>query len=227
MPAQQPTRRQVLRTAAAGVIGAGAAGLLAACTTLDRESRIVTTPTTPASTASAASTLLVYFSRSGENYWNGGRRTLDVGNTEILAELIRDQIGCDVYRVKAADPYSDRYDSTVARNAEEQNSDDRPEIASPLPDLTQYDRILLGSPIWNVQPPMIMATFAENAGLQGKDVYPFVTYAVSGLGNTASFYRDLTTGAQLHNGLAVRGEEVRGASAGSDVDRWLRAAGLA
>lgn len=169
----------------------------------------------------------MYFSRAGENYWNGGRRTLDVGNTEVLANLIRDQIGCDVYRIDAADAYSDRYDPTVSRNVDEQNRDARPEIAGNLPDLSGYDTVLLGSPIWNVQPPMIMATFAESANLTGKDVYPFVTYAVSGLGNTASFYRDLDTGARFHDGLAVRGEEVRDASASSDVDRWLRAAGLA
>lgn len=226
MPAQQPTRRQLLRTAAAGTISAATAGLLAACTTPDRESRTVTTPTTPARSDSAA-TLLVYFSRAGENYWNGGRRTLDVGNTEVVANLIRDRIDCDVYRIEAAEAYSDRYDPTVSRNVDEQNSDARPAIAQPLPDLSRYGRVLLGSPIWNVQPPMIMAAFAEAADLTGKDVHPFVTYAVSGLGNTALFYRELNTGARLHDGLAVRGEEVRDASAGSDVDRWLRAAGLA
>ncbi|WP_263091917.1 flavodoxin [Curtobacterium sp. RIT-PI-V] len=226
MPAQQPTRRQLLRAAAAGAISATAAGLLAACTTPDRECHTVTTPTTPARSDSTA-TLLVYFSRAGENYWNGDRRTLDVGNTEILANLIRDRIDCDVYRIEAAEAYSDRYDPTVARNVDEQNNDARPTIAQPLPDLSRYERVLLGSPIWNVQPPMIMATFAEAADLTGKDVHPFVTYAVSGLGNTASFYRELNTRARFHDGLAVRGEEVRDTSAGSDVDRWLRAAGSA
>ena len=227
MSAQQPTRRQLLRTAAAGAISAAAAGLLAACTTPDRESSFVTTPTTPTASGSAASTLLVELSRAGENYWNGGRRTLDVGNTEVLATLIRDRIDCDVYRIDAADAYSNRYDPTVARNVEEQNNDARPEITGNLPDLSGYDTVLLGSPIWNVQPPMIMATFADEADLTGKDVYPFVTYAVSGLGNTASFYRDLDIGARFHDGLAVRGEDVRDASAGTDVDRWLRANGLA
>lgn len=226
MPAQQPTRRQLLRTAAAGTISAAAAGLLAACTTSDRESRTVTTPTTPVP-GNPDRTLLVYFSRAGENYWNGGRRTLDVGNTELLANLIRDRIDCDVFRIEAADAYSDRYDPTVARNVDEQNSDARPAIGGNLPDLAGYETVLLGSPIWNVQPPMIMATFVEAVDLTGKDLRPFVTYAVSGLGNTASFYRDLDSGARLGTGLAVRGEDVRGASAGTDIDRWLRVADLA
>lgn len=221
MPVPQPTRRQLLRSAVAGAISAAAAGLLAACTTSESEGRAVTAPANPAP-SSAAATLLVYFSRPGENYWDGGRRTLDVGNTEILANLIRDQIGCDVFRIEAADAYSDRYDPTVARNVEEQNSDARPAIADALPDLSQYGRVLLGSPIWNVQPPMIMATFAEGADLTGKDIHPFVTYAVSGLGNTASFYRDLNTGGQLRDGLAVRGENVRDSSTIATIKQWLR-----
>jgi hypothetical protein len=76
-----------------------------------------------------------------------------------------------------------------------------------------------------VQPPMIMATFVEAIDLTGKTVRPFVTYAVSGLGSTAAFYRDLNTGAQLGDGLAIQGEEV--ADGGSDLDQWLSAAGLA
>ena len=221
MPLQQPTRRQLLRTAAAGAISAAAAGLLAACTTPESQSRPVTAPATLAPSG-PASTLLVYFSRPGENYWNGGRRTLDVGNTEILANLIRDQLDCDVFRIEATDAYSARYDPTVGRNVDEQNSDARPAIADPIPDLSRYDRVLVGSPIWNVQPPMIMATFAEGANLTGKDVHPFVTYAVSGLGNTASFYYDLNTGGRLHDGLAVRGEDVRDSGTIATVEQWLR-----
>ncbi|MCJ1698015.1 hypothetical protein MT349_19705 [Rathayibacter caricis] len=173
--------------------------------------------------------LLAYFSRPGENYWNGGRRTLDIGNTEVLAGLISDRIDCDVYRIEAADPYSDRYDPTVARNVQEQDTNARPAIAKPLPDLTGYDTVLLGSPIWNVQPPMILATFTEGVDLTGKTLLPFVTYAVSGLGSTDSFYRGLGTGAQLGDGLAVRGEDVaEGApDVGTDVDQWLSASGLA
>lgn len=170
--------------------------------------------------------LLAYFSRAGENYWNGGRRTLDTGNTEVLADLIRDRIDCDVFRIEAADPYSDSYDDTVARNVREQGDDARPAIADDLPDLSGYGTVLLGSPIWNVQPPMIMATFAEAATLTGATVLPFVTHAVSGLGSTESFYRDLRTGARIGDGLAVRGEDVRDGGTGSDVDRWLSAAGL-
>jgi flavodoxin len=58
--------------------------------------------------------LLAYYSRAGENYYYGGRRILEVGNTEVLADMIRQLIGCDVYEIEAADPYPYSYDAAQA-----------------------------------------------------------------------------------------------------------------
>ena len=74
------------------------------------------------------------------------------------------------------------YDETVQRNVSEQDTDARPAIANPLASITGYDTVLLGSPVWNVRPPMIMTTFTDSHDFTGKTILPFVTYAVSGLG---------------------------------------------
>jgi flavodoxin len=169
--------------------------------------------------------LLVYFSRPGENYWNGGRRNLRVGNTQVLAGMIADRLDCDVHRIQAADPYSEDYDETVQRNVREQNADARPRIANPLDSLDGYDTILLASPIWNVRAPMIMSTFAERHDVAGKTVLPVTTHAMSGLGTTAEDYAQVCEGARIGTGLAVRGEEVRSEGARA-VDAWLRRTGL-
>jgi flavodoxin len=172
----------------------------------------------------AGRVLLVYFSRAGENYYYSGRRDLEVGNTEVLASMIADLISCETYRIEAADPYPNSYDATVVRNVAEQDANARPAIADPLASIEAYATVLLGSPIWNVRPPMIMSTFAEAFDFTGKTVHPFVTYAVSGLGSTQRVYTEACRGARFGDGLAVRGEEVtqhRG-----DVETWLREAGL-
>ena len=65
--------------------------------------------------------LVVYFSRAGENYWDGDRKNLKKGNTAVLAEEIAKQTGADVYEIVAADPYSDDYGATVARNVREED----------------------------------------------------------------------------------------------------------
>lgn len=179
---------------------------------------------TTSSVLSRGRVLLAYFSRPGENYHNGGRRTLEIGNTQVVAEMIQQSTGCDVYRITAADPYSDNYDTTVQRNVREQNSDARPAIVDPPASLDGYDTVLLGSPIWNVRPLMIMSTFTEAYDFTDTTVLPLVTYAVSGLGRTVEIYTASCRGATFGEALAVRGEEV--ADSRAAVDAWLRRVGL-
>ncbi len=168
--------------------------------------------------------MLAYFSRAGENYYYGGRTNLTVGNTEVLAGMIRGLFACDVHRIEPADPYPVDYEETVRRNVREQDADARPVIANPLASIEGYDIVLLGSPIWNVRAPMIMSTFAESFDFTGKTIFPFTTYAVSGLGTTVRDYASSCPGATIGEGLAVRGEEVTGA--GADVESWLRRIGV-
>lgn len=180
------------------------------------------TPSTQPS--EGTSTLLVYFSRPGENYWEGGRRDLEIGNTKRLAATIAELIDCDEYEILAADPYPDAYDPTVERNQREQNEDVRPAIAGELPDISSYSMVIIGSPVWNVRAPMIMSTFVESVDLAGKRVLPFVTYAVSGMSGVDQDYRDALPSSEVATDLAVRGEDVDGARA--DVEAWLRGSGL-
>lgn len=196
-------RRRFLRVGAATVVG------LTGCGTEPSDEAgasrsSATRPTTQ--TGSGARVLLAYFSRAGENYHYGSRTFLEVGNTEVLAGIISDRISCHVHRIEAAEPYSDDYDDTVARNVREQDADARPAIANPLPDIDGYDVVLLGSGIWNVRPPMIMRTFAEGLDFSGKTVLPVVTYAVSGLGTAAEEYAQACPGATIGDGLAGAGK---------------------
>lgn len=174
--------------------------------------------------SNGAKMVLVYFSRPGENYWEGGRRDLEVGNTKKLAQMITDRIDCEKHEILAADPYPEAYDPTVKRNVEEQDSDTRPGIRGQLPDLTRYDIIMIGSPVWNVRAPMIMSTFIDGVDLKGKTVLPFVTYAVSGMAGVDQAYRDALPGSDMRDGLAVHGEDVD--RSGADVEEWLRTNGL-
>ena len=168
--------------------------------------------------------LLVFFSRAGENYFNGGRKDLAVGNTEVVAGMVRDALRCDVFQIKAVDPYPHSYDATVQRNVREQNDNARPKIANLPASLGGYRTILIGSPVWNVRAPRIMLTFTERYDFTGKTIYPFTTYAMSGLGSVVDEYRAACRGAKLGAALAIRGEEAEGSR--KAVDGWLRRIGL-
>jgi Flavodoxin len=149
-------RRSFLRIALAGCAGATVGMPLSACGAGWRSgARPDPKRARGSARALGGRILLAYFSRAGENYWNGGRRNLEVGNTEVLAGIIRARLDCDVHRIQAADPYSQSYDATVACNVREHDADARPGIANPLSSIDRYDTILLASPIWNVRAPMI------------------------------------------------------------------------
>ena len=217
-------RRAFLRRAVVGVAGVASGALLNGCFDAPSSAQSTSAPTTPANNKNPNKVLLAYFSRPGENYFYGKRTNLKVGNTEVLANMIRQRIECDVYRIVPANPYSDDYEATVARNVREQQANARPAIVKPLASIQSYDTVLLGSPIWNNRAPMIMSTFAEGFDFTGKTVIPFTTHAMSGLGTTVRDYAALCSGATIGEGLAVRGEEVR--EAGAAVESWLRRLGL-
>ena len=172
----------------------------------------------------APKALLVYFSRAGENYFNGGRKVLEVGNTEIVARMIHNALGCDAFRIEPLDPYSDRYEPTVQRNVREQNENARPGIVGLPASIAAFDTILIGSPIWNVRAPRIMLTFAEHFDFTGKKVHPFTTYAMSGLGHVVEEYASACRGATIGEALAIRGEEAE--KGRPRVEAWLRRIGL-
>lgn len=216
-------RSLVLASLSGGIVRGVRASPVRADSQPRHEADMETTPS-PGTPAASSAVLLVSFSRAGENYVYGGRTNLVVGNTDVLATMIGEQVVCDTYRIEATDPYSDDYDATVERNVREQDADARPAIAHPLDSIDQYDTILLGSPIWNVRPPRIMLTFAESFDFTGKRVYPFTTQAMSGLGSAMDDYADAFPGAVIGDGLAVRGEEVLDAAPA--VDSWLRRIGL-
>ncbi|MCZ4513889.1 flavodoxin [Streptomyces sp. ActVer] len=218
-----PDRRKLLRAVLLGGATAMTGAQITACSTPTPPEPTAERPATRAAPGERGRILLAYFSRPGENYSYGGRTTLDIGNTEVLAGMIGDRVECDVHRIEAVDPYPENYDETVARNAREQKADARPSIANPLSSTARYDTILLGSPIWNVRAPMIMSTFAERLDFRGKTVFPFTTHAMSGLGTTERDYAASCRGATIGEGLAVRGEEVR--QADTEVRSWLRRIG--
>ena len=222
MTADPIARRTVLR----GSLSLAVLPLLAACGLSDPESSqpAPSTSASPTPSRQRPLVLMAYFSRAGENYWNGGRKDLTVGNTEVVAATISELVDVDTYRILAADPYPHDYEETVARNVQEQQDEARPQIAGALPDVSGYSTVLLGSPVWNVQEPMILRTFIDSVDLTGKTIHPFVTYAVSGMGRVAQNYERFIPAATISEGLAVRGEEAT--QARPEIQDWLRAVGL-
>lgn len=150
--------------------------------------------------------IVIYFSRTN--------------NTERIAEFIIEETGSDSYEISAKDPYSDEdinYNNSNSRANREQNDPTaRPEIGSETIDLSSYDVIYLGYPIWWGQAPKIMYTFVESYDLSGKTMVPFCTSASSGIGSSAT---NLAQSAQSANWLT--GRRFTSSTAKNEVTTWL------
>jgi flavodoxin len=172
--------------------------------------------------------LVVYFSRTGEQYQVG---VIDKGNTAIVAEMVAEKTGADLFEVVPAD---DHYPMTYAELTDvakqEQNDNARPEYAGEVPDLSQYDTIFIGAPVWWGDWPMIMYTFFENnaEGLAGKTLVPFSTHEGSGLSGLDSKLAGACPSSTVAEGLAIRGADCQNDQEGvsSEVDGWLAALGF-
>ena len=140
--------------------------------------------------------LVAYFSRAGEQYSVGN--VLE-GNTSIIAKLIANKTGADLFEIKVAqDNYPKEYVPLTEFAKKEKQQNARPEIAGRVDDFDKYDTIFLGYPNWWGDMPMPVYTFLENYDLTDKEVHHFCTHEGSGgvkkdgfatYGHTAQNYR--------------------------------------
>jgi flavodoxin len=133
-------------------------------------------------------TLVVYYSKSG--------------NTKKLAELIKEKTKADIYEIELDGNYYGGFLKTLIADYKQIKTKEYPKIKNELPDLSSYDLIFVGSPVWGytVAPPVL--SFLQSADLSGKTVVPFASYG----GNAGTFFEDFAANAknaQTLKGFAV------------------------
>lgn len=153
------------------------------------------------------SSLVVYFSRADENYFNGELRNIDVGNTEVIAKMIQKYTGADIFRIEPLKPYSKSYNECIAQAKDDLQRGARPELKSYLPSIDQYDTIYLGYPNYWGTMPMCVFTFLEHYDFKDKRIYPFCTHEGSGLARSENDIKRCCKG-QVMSGLAIHGSDV-------------------
>ena len=164
--------------------------------------------------------LTVYYSRKGENYWGGSIKNLSKGNTEIVAEMIHDAVGGDLFEVDTVKPYSADYSTCTEEAKQELHTNARTELKKYMDSLDGYDIIFVGYPNWWGTMPMAMFTFLEHYDLKDKKIVPFCTNEGSGMGSSERDLNKICTGAVVEKGLAVRGCEA--AKSGDKVSAWAK-----
>lgn len=186
-------------------------------------------PKTETSKAAASSApagkraLVVYFSRADENYVVGN---VEKGNTRILAEMIAEATGADTFEIKPAKPYPKEYTPATEVAKQEKNDNARPEIVGTMPDVSGYDVVFVGYPIWWGDLPMPCYTFFDKVKLEGKTIAPFCTHEGSGLSGTDSNIANATK-AKVTEALVMKGSVAQNSrdEAKKEVTDWLKKLG--
>ena len=175
-------------------------------------------------TEGGSNMLVAYFSLAGEQYGVG---VIEEGNTSIIAHMIAEQTGADLFEIEAVTPYPTSHSELLDVSRQEMANNARPEISGTVDNMDDYDTIFIGYPNWWGDMPMIVYNFLESYDLSGKTIVPFCTHGGSGLSNTESTIADIT-GGTMKEGFAIPGTTAQNDrdTARNEVTQWLREGGF-
>lgn len=178
-------------------------------------------------------TLVVYFSvmeTDGVDTVGGASRVATVdrlfGNNEYVAQLIAQQTGGDVFAIETVQDYPTTHQPLLEFGHAEQAAGTKPELATHIEHLEDYDTIFLGYPIWNADLPMPLYSFLEEYDFSGKTIIPFTVHGGSGFAGTPQTIAALEPNATvITDGLSISRNSV--ADAEASVVQWVQRLGLA
>lgn len=143
------------------------------------------------------------------------------GNTRKIAERIQEILGADIKEIETGEPYNGSYDDVVEQGQREVNSGFMPEIKHMDIDLSQYDTVILGTPVWWYTFAPAMKTFLNKVDLSGKKIYPFATNG-GWIGHTFKDVEEICAQAQVQQGLNIRFNGEKQLTAEADILRWAK-----
>lgn len=164
--------------------------------------------------------LVIYFSHTGENYMNGTIKNITKGNTEIVAEKIKEITGADLFKVEPVQAYPYNYQECCDVAKEELNNNIKREVKNELTSIASYDTIYIGGPVWWGHYPMPLLATLEKLDFSSKTVKPFTTHEGSGLGSVMSDVEKYCKNAIIENGLSIVGSNVNNVE--DKLESWCK-----
>ena len=183
--------------------------------------------------------IVIFFSHAGDNYYvvgdNGANyiTNIDTGNTKIVADYISELTGADQYEIVTHKYDGMAYMPLIDLAKKEANAGELPPYEGQAPDLSQYDTVFIGGPVWWGTYPQVMFTLFRDIDLAGKTVIPFTTHEGSGLASCVSDVKQAFPKAKVTNGWSIYGHEVQAdrdrsgangtsGSGKAKVEKWIK-----
>lgn len=146
------------------------------------------------------------------------------GNTAGIAQEIQSQTGGTLFEITPVQPYSDDYNTVLEEAQRDHNQQARPELASHVEDMEQYDTIFIGYPNWWASIPMPVASFLEEYDFAGKTIIPFCSHGGGRFGQSLTAITKLAPDAVMGEPLSIHYSG--GSGMPEDVEEWLTTNGL-
>ena len=143
------------------------------------------------------------------------------GNTRGIAEEIQSQTGADLFEIELVNPYSSDYNTVLDEAQRDQNEQARPELATHVKNMEDYDTILLGYPNWWASIPMPIASFLEEYDFSGKTIIPFCSHGGGRFGQSLTAIAKLAPDAAMGEALSIHYSG--GSALPADITEWLKA----
>ena len=170
----------------------------------------------PTNNKAMSKSIVIFFSHAGDNYAVGN---IEVGNTKIVADYISEIAGADQFEIVTHKYDGMAYTPLINLAKEEASKGELPPYEGSAPDLSQYDTVFIGGPVWWGTYPQVMFTLFRDINLDGKTVIPFTTHEGSGLANCVSDVKAAFPGATVKGQFSIYGHEVRTGRA--KVEKWI------
>lgn len=175
--------------------------------------------------------LIVYFTSpetDGVDTSSGASRLVSngklYGNTEYVATLISEETGGDLFQIKTVHAYPGAHKELIDAAKKEVESKARPQLATHIKNLADYDVVFVGFPNWWYDMPMILYSFFDEYDFTGKTLIPFCTHGGSRFSQAEKTIASLEKGAKMQKGLAISRNNVN--NSGESVSKWLRDMGM-
>ena len=179
--------------------------------------------------------LVAYFSRFGNTSYpddidastsasvvlDGDKR---YGTTEYIAGIIRQSVGGELHLIETKDYYPEVFDEVTEKNHDEMEEDYLPPLKESSLDISKYDTVFIGYPVWAAEVPQAVLSFLEKYDLSGKTVIPFCTHDGYGAGNSYETVEKASHAGKCLDGIAVEARDVP--SAQETVANWLDSIGI-
>ena len=141
------------------------------------------------------------------------------GITKKVAEKVANELGSDLFEIEPVQKYThadlNYMDKNSRTTIEMKDKTSRPKVAKVVPNMQDYETVVIGFPVWWYTAPTIINTFIEENDLRNKKVYIFVTSGGSGYEDCFNDLKDAYPSINFIGGKRLRGTE-------SDLTSWIK-----